>query len=275
MMRAMSFVEYRALPGVNWSSLKHLRRSPLHYRHAQLAPEKPITDAMALGSATHCAMLEPMQLPLTVAVWEGGRRAGKEWDSFCEANANRIILRIEDYQRAVDIGAAVRRHELAGAILSSGQAERVATWTDTATGLACRARIDWQPTAMSLLDLKTARSIDKHKFAGACWAYGYFHQLAHYRNGIAAQSGHAPEAIGVLLIAVESEPPHDVAVYQPDADTMAQAAKEVSDLLALLKTCKELDKWPGAHEREVEELRAPVYVLDDDFDFSVEEKEVA
>jgi len=59
----MNFAEYQAIQAVNFSSLKMMRESPLHYRHA-LTAIRAESPAMALGSAVHCAVLEPGRFAL-------------------------------------------------------------------------------------------------------------------------------------------------------------------------------------------------------------------
>lgn len=54
--------EYRTLPGLNFSGLKHLAVSPLRYWYHCVNPDRPAdepTPQMRFGSAVHCAVLEP------------------------------------------------------------------------------------------------------------------------------------------------------------------------------------------------------------------------
>ena len=51
---------------------------------------------------------------------------------------------------------AVRRHPLAGAVLlASGEPEVSFYWIDAATGVTCRARVDWLVPGKALIDVKT------------------------------------------------------------------------------------------------------------------------
>lgn len=54
--------DYYSLPGLSASGLKDLSISPLRYWHKWINPEREITppsDAMILGTALHCKVLEP------------------------------------------------------------------------------------------------------------------------------------------------------------------------------------------------------------------------
>lgn len=99
----MDFKTYRQLPAVNFSTLKVMGVSPLHYRHAVERPQSEPSDAMILGSATHKAVLEPDEFGEDFVVWTGpklpanfvtyeGRRTGPAWTAFQEAHAGTTIL---------------------------------------------------------------------------------------------------------------------------------------------------------------------------------------
>jgi hypothetical protein len=232
---------------------------------------------MSLGRAVHVAVLEPEKLASEVAVTPDGTerrsKAGREaWQAFVEASAGKTIVSPEQYAEALAISAAVRGHKVAAEYLAEGRGEVSVVWTDSATGLACKARLDWL-RARSFCDLKTARSIDRHRFAGQAWSLGYFHQCAFYRRGLAGDAGMAIGQVRAVIIAVENTTPYDVAVYEPDEDTMDAADREVDALLARLAECRRTDLWPGGHP-DVETLRAPVYALDDDYDWEVSSREV-
>ena len=49
MQLSQHFETYAAVPAVNWSSLKELRKSALHYKHA-LEDSKKETPALLLGT---------------------------------------------------------------------------------------------------------------------------------------------------------------------------------------------------------------------------------
>lgn len=259
----MTFEEYRKTAGVNWSTLKHARRSMLHYKHQRDAvPPTDPTDAMRLGTACHVAMLEPHRLPLEIAVWEGGRRAGKEWEAFREMNARKTIVTAEQYATALAMGEAVRRHPVAGPILGNGgHAEESIAWVDRASGLPCKGRIDWRPARNVIVDLKTAREIGLRAFQSAAWSMGYFHQVAFYRRGLASILGDVErESVTTRIVAVENEAPYDVGVFELDPDGLALADEEIDELLARVAEAERTGKWPGQHE-EMRGLRCPAWAF--------------
>lgn len=242
----MTFSEYQAIDAVNFSTLKAGRISALHYRHAVTKPKED-TASMALGRASHCAVFEPDRFPLDYAVFDGDRRQGKAWEAFCAANGGRTILKRDEYQACLAIRDAVRGHAIAGPLLAPpGEAEKVLTWTDEATGLPCKGRLDWYRPGL-LCDLKTTTDISERRFAATVARMGYHGQAAFYRNGLMANGLEAPP---MRLIAVEQTAPHDVAVYTLDDDALYAGEQDVAELLRMVAAGRFSGKWPGQYQDE-------------------------
>jgi exodeoxyribonuclease VIII len=230
-------VDYSAATGLNWSSLKHLARSPLHYRWAK-DHETPETDAMIVGRAIHTACLEPMQFLRRYALWEGGVRRGSAWEEFAEANAGKTILREQDYARVEAIGKAVRGHEAASAVLAGCEYERAILWTRN--GRACKARLDAIKPG-TVADLKS--TADLSRFAGAVARYLYHGQLAWYREAAISLGMDPPKCI---MIAVETREPYDVGVFCASDAMLAEGDALIDRLLSVLADCEASGSWPGA-----------------------------
>ena len=253
----MNFDLYCGLNGVNFSTLKRVAKSPLDYYYG-LTHERPDTAPMSIGRAVHVAVLEPDTLPLRYAVWDGYRR-GKDWTQFQEANEGREILTATEYARCLAIRDSVRSHPVAGPLLAKGESEVTVQWTDEETGLSCKARLD-HLCGDALTDLKTTTDIGHRAFARTCARYEYHAQMAHYQNGLLA-TGHDPAP--VRIVAVESEPPHDVAVYLVDEDALYAGADKVAKWLRIVAECQESGLWPGQYPEQVT-LDLPPWAFDDD-----------
>lgn len=260
--------EYDRTPGERWSKLRHMRRSPLHYKHAIAQPDVT-TDAFKIGGACHCALLEPEHFAARYTVYSESKTTGKgartSWQEFQRANAHRIILSQDEWDRALAIAAAVRAHPAAAELLARGRAEVPLTWTDARTGIRCKARLDWGTAKHQLVEVKSTANLDAHAFANIAWKYSYFHQVHYYARGLAAQLGRNPEQIETFVIAVESAPPHDVVVYCPEDSALEAAQEEVEQILTQLALCLERDHWPGRAEQQ-QILSAPRYVVDSEED---------
>ena len=86
--------EYHKGPGLSSSDLKLLARSPLHYKTAKaFHPEE--TNAMRLGTAVHCAILEPDRIDVEYVLAPEGidrrTKAGKAQWAELEATGKTIL----------------------------------------------------------------------------------------------------------------------------------------------------------------------------------------
>ena len=257
--------DYYSDPRVNWSTLKALRDSPAHYRRQLVNPMKQ-TPAMALGRATHTLVFEPQKFEAEYIIWDGGDRRGKAWLDFKAEHEGKTIFKPAEIDVAVEIADAVRRHPLVQPYLVDGVFEEPVYWTDPDTGLECKAKPDWvQPKRRVLVDLKTTQSTHGRRFGAQAARLGYHLQCAMYAMGVEADLGWKPDE--VCIIAVESEAPYDVAIFEIDSETLMIAEVEVKELMMQLLACRRANSWPGRYiEKQALQLPAWVYGSDDEDD---------
>ncbi len=267
--------QYDAHPGVRWSNLSHLRKSPAHYLHT-LTNKRKDTSALNTGSALHTLVFEPEtyaeRFTTYTASKSKGEGARKAWEAFqTEAKGRGLtILDADEEARAQGCATAIRTKARAYIAPSKGRAEIPITWTDPETGLLCKARLDWLTIDRLLIDLKSTRSTEEHAFANQAWKLGYFHQQIFYSMGVATATGCALDEVPFLFVAVESEPPYDVAMFEPCEETRYAALEDVRKLLAQLAECQRRQMWPGRYDGP-RMLKAPAYVLmSDDDEWNVE-----
>jgi PDDEXK-like uncharacterized protein DUF3799 len=242
----MDFETYKKLPGVNWSSLKALRVSPKQYEHER-RNEREDANYFRIGRAMHAFILEPDTFQHRYVCYLG-RRAGKIWDAFEEANADKTILNESEWTRALGMATAITTHPIAAGYLLDGLCETVVAWDDAESGLRLKGRVDY--CGLHLVDLKSAASIQPRLFATAAARLGYIAQLAYYSDGLAASGIDVdPEPV---LIAVESSAPYDVIVYRVPEHVVELGRTEYRRLLSLLAECMDKGEWPGrAPDREI------------------------
>jgi hypothetical protein len=256
-------MSYYKSSAVNWSSLKHMAESPLVYRH-RLENERTDTAALALGRVTHTLVFEPGKFDSTYAIWTEGDRKGKAYAEFVAANEGKTIFKPKDIETATAMAEAVRNHPLVRPYLVGGLYEHAIYWTDPETKIACKARPDWLlPAQRTLLDLKSTKSIDARRFGNDAARYSYYAQLGHYDNGVIHALGWVPKRR--LIVAVEKDPPHDVAVFELSNDDIFAGKEEVRALLARLKECRATGHWPGRYETE-QALQLPGWLFYDEED---------
>lgn len=277
---AVTFEDYRKIRATNWSSLKHLRESPLRFRFMQDAPDED-NAARAVGRAGHCALFEPESFKRLFFVLPEGApdrptdrmRNAKDpsrssiervkwWDEFERESAGRTMLTDEQWHQATGIAEAVRSHPMVAPYLEDGIFERAITWTDPQSGEPCKARIDWWARKKrALLDLKSSTSIDAHLFGRVASRLGYYCQKAHYYNGMI--HGARERVDEVAIIVVEAKKPHDVAWFTVDDAALHAGQEEVAGLIRRLQECRRTSTWPGRYT-EKQSLLLPQYIYGDE-----------
>lgn len=253
---------YRALDGVNISTLKRMAVSPKQYVW-DLANPPAASNVMDGGNAKHILALQPERARDLIAVYPGSRRAGKEWDRFQEENAGKIIRKADEYAEDGTAAEAVRTHSIVSQYLEAGEAEKVLTWTDKETGLKCKARADWISTSQpAILDLKFTADIDARRFGWTAARLGYHLQAAFYVAGAAA-NGLGP--LPFVIAAVQADQPHDVALFLVDEDAMWAGEQECRRLLRMVAECRASGQWPGRYQGE-QVLRLPSWAFGEETD---------
>jgi hypothetical protein len=251
---------YRAADGVNFSRLKLFRRAAAHARHDQLHPPDQ-TAAMALGSATHAAILEPESFELGycrgIKVDKRTTVGKAAWAEFVVENASRAILDPDDWDSCIAMRDAAWAHPLISEILKGpGMNEVVAIWDDPETGLRCKARMDrisaWDGWTWAW-DVKTTRDASPRGFRAAIANYDMHCQAAHYLNGLTALAD-IPRRCG--LIAIEKEAPHCPAIHEICGDDLDQGRYEVSQWMLAYKHAQSSGVWAG-YPAEIHEGQLP------------------
>lgn len=263
---SLPFQEYLRLPGLSASAIKKIMRSPLAYKWSLDHPDTASTPAMALGTAAHTAILEPHRFADQYAIWDGDRR-GKAWTDFKEAQAAKSIITASEYADVMGMRDALQGYEPAARYLQNGIAEVTIQWIDRATGRPFKGRIDWLTVVdgrVVLVDLKSTRSTNPRKFGADAYKLGYHIQFALYVDGWFHLTGDTPL---FKVLAAESKPPYEPAVFDVTEDVLAQGHEEYMSLLAMLKACEDTNTWPPALQEE-QELTLPVWASTSDDDLS-------
>lgn len=263
----MSREEYDRSPRANWSRLKVLAKSPAHFRHAQMATAQVDTDSMKFGRAAHLAVLEPERFRAECAIWDGGRRAGKEWEAFRAKNEGLELLKDEDYQRCMALQSSVRNHPVAGPYLQNGKHEVSVFWTHETPSILgvdgfstdCKSRLDFIADG-ALVDLKTTKDASLEGFARESWRYRYHAQAAFYSDAYFAATG---RRLPYVIVAVENFEPYVVQVFDVPESVLKVGRDEYQDLLARLHLCRTTSSWPGYSVTKAE-LELPHWVTRED-----------
>lgn len=241
--------DYDAIEAVNISSLLWMAKSAKHY----LAQPRKSTKPLSLGTAAHCATLEPDRFERDFAAWDRrtasgnlAPRNGQYWDAFKAVHSGQTIITETEWFEALAISKAIHEDPLCADVLRYGDPEVAIVWIHERTGMLCKGRIDWLDLAnLVLADLKTAADITHDVFMVRCAKYHYHTRMAWYGDGLCNVLGIDSEKLETLLLAVESSYPNDCAVYEMPQEVLQCGRDEYEELMTRLQLAKDFDRWPG------------------------------
>lgn len=246
---------------ISASGLKLFARSPAHYYAAYLDPnrvERQPTAAMKLGTATHCAILEPERFSAEYVAMPDGldRRtmAGKQ--AYADLLASGAeILASDDMALVMNMACAFRDNTISRALFDRPHSVEQSIYA-TVNGVSCKCRPDFITNDYRLVvDVKTAKDASPEGFGRSAWSLGYHLQAAFYRRVISAATGTTPDFI---FGCVESERPHLVAYYTVPQYLLDYADSLIDTLLERYSECLASGIWPGyVSEIEMQELTVP------------------
>jgi exodeoxyribonuclease VIII len=247
--RGVPMAAYLAHEALSQSTLSEFRRSPLHARYRMLQPRED-TAALILGEATHYAILEPDKFNERYKVPPDVDRRTKDgkatWQAFIDDNPRSVALSRDEYDRAQAMVSAIETHAEARRFLyGQGQNEITVLWTDERTKIDCKARPD-RITFVDgwtwCVDVKTCRDAGQDGFSRAVYQFGYFRKAAWYLDALDAIK---PMPRRFLFVAVESEAPHGIALYELSDGAIKQGQDENRAALDRYAECVSTGIWPG------------------------------
>lgn len=224
---------------VSFSHLKHMARSPAHYRCAVEQPREP-TRAMRVGTVVHRLVLGERPGHL-VKRFEGEARRGKEWLAFVEANPGAELVTAPEWAEAEDIAAAVMSDPVATALLQGTATEAALEWEDAGTECGTSG-VDFIGRGL-LGDLKITTNVEPEKWQRHALNMLWHAQVVWYRNG--ARANGRDVSRGLFLLGVENTPPFVVTALELSEPVIELAEKTIALWLEKLRVCEENDFWPG------------------------------
>ncbi len=247
---------YDAVQAVNWSTLKHLGKSPAHYLHNLTSSSTDDTDAKQRGRVLHLAIFEPERYRHEVVVWHE-KRQGKAYDLFVEANSGKEIITPRMRDNVDACAKAVRSSPQASKYVTKGRAEQTVLWKYTEPKVAdlpnfsmqCKSMLDFVTDSGVIADLKSTRDASPTGFAREVLRYEHHVQAAFYVDAYHAATG---RRLPFVFIAVEAAAPQVVQVYRVPDDIIELGRERYMQLLAQLNVCREDSRWHGYAETEME-----------------------
>jgi hypothetical protein len=241
--------EYHALDAIGSADLRHLARSPAHFRAGREADRK-VTPAMAFGTDVHTLVLEPSVAEAWVIESIDRRtKAGKARADEAAAAGVRIVDP-EDYDVMRRMRDSIQAHPAARRLLDGAIVETPVTWECETTGIRCKALPDARKGRICV-DLKTTEDASPAGFPRAVASYSLHMQAAHYLD--------APIGFeAFVFVAVEKAAPYAVGVYVLDAISIENAKHRRLALLDLYAECLRSGRWP-AYADTIETISLPAW----------------
>jgi hypothetical protein len=177
-------------------------------------------------------------------------------DEIARLYGGKTILSAEQMTAIQSIQVNISKHAGAARRLANGASEMSGFWVDSETGVQCKIRPDWLAMdeageIVAILDVKTTKDSSIGGFGKSVANLGYDVQAAYYTDGLREIIG---KEVPFLFLAVESDSPHNVALYRADPEMLEVGRKKYRAGLMLMKWCQESGQWPGYQPGGEEEL---------------------
>lgn len=221
---------------VSSSGLKQILRSPAHFQRYLNRKEESLPH-LDLGTAVHCAILEPERFRREYISLPVGKI-----DIFHEADLQLIqgekqVRFLTENQMAVVEGIVEQLERKPGIrhLMQTGQAEKSLFWQDPDTGIRCKIRPDMLVLPDVMLELKTTFDPSLAVFQRTCQMQMYHLAAVMYREGVAQVTGCRPL---YLFVVASRFPPYSVETFVPDSSLLDKGEGLFREALYKLKAEK-------------------------------------
>lgn len=249
----MPAAEYHAAEALGSSTIRALLSSTPAHALYKLQNSEP-SEAMALGTAVHCAVLTPALYKAEIAVAPKCDRRTKDgkdlYARFLESVGDRTVISAEQQVVVESISTEIRDCRTASALLDRCQQRELSLFH--LDKYATKARLDAYGRGI-VLDIKTTRDASRAAFERSISQYGYGIQAAHYRR---VMEGVGLPFTDFIFIVVETEPPYGVAVYAMEEEVIALYEPQVEQAISDWTVCQETQSF-RAYPDEIQKVGVP------------------
>jgi exodeoxyribonuclease VIII len=235
----LSNEDYHRADGISKSGLDLILRSPAHYRFAE---KREATRAMEIGTALHCAILEPERFASEYMLLRNctDRRASEYKEAVKVWGTERVLTGTEA-DKVAGMQESVRSNPHLSMLAEPGRCELSVFATDPETGVLIKCRFDKLTDGGVAIDLKKTQDI--RDFGKSVANYGYHMQEAFYRDVWEWATGE--RLAGFVFAAVEEQMPHASAPLTLDAEALDIGRMLYRKALNEYAECLNDDEWPG------------------------------
>ncbi len=238
---------------ISRTMLWHFRESPRTYfkRYVERDPkwqDEP-TAAMQWGDVFHDLVLQTNDITSRVAVIpeevlnDQGHRKGKNWLTWKAENEGKLLLKDEEFYDYAQMWESIQSCETARELLFDGDAaenELGLHWTDSATGLLLRSRLDRVIPGECITDLKTINDASLRNINNEIKARGYDLQAGTYQWGWEETTG---QTLPFYFVFVQKSKPYTVVVVRMKDSWTDKGRTMTDETLNDIKRCHETGDW--------------------------------
>lgn len=237
------------------------------------------TEAFDFGHAAHLLVLGAGP-PLAVVDADDWRTKAARAERKGAYQTGAVPILRADYEIVQAMAAAIKAHPIARALFNpdAGKPEQSLFWVDQASGVWCRARLDWLPNytvlppqdgrtrqdfnRLIIPDYKTCRSADPDALSRDIYNFGYHQQAAWYLDAVKATcpaGAHPDFQPAFIFVCQEKTPPYLVTVAEVDQLALRVGQELNRQAIDLYAECVASGNWPG-YSDDVELIGLPAWV---------------
>jgi len=186
----LSDTVYRAANGLANSDALMIENNPSNFAWSKIAPRNSAKSKTTdIGTALHCAILEPEKYKEHIVVSEFKGRTAKGFELEQKKNKDKVVLTKDEYDQVNLMAKSVLSHPSAKAVLDlKGDCESSVFVDDIETGarLKCRPDKDAVQSAGVVIDVKTTANIDDWRsdkeWVNPLYKFNYGHGATYYMD---------------------------------------------------------------------------------------------
>lgn len=237
--------EYQSIDALNYSGIKMILKSPLHYKQMREGIQKD-SKALRIGTMVHQAVLEPdvFKLYKPKPIVDRRTKEGRElMDYFYKTlKEDEVVCDSDEYDFALNLA-----DKISIALEEKGikfkQTEVTVQAVCGITGVNLKCCIDAIGEDDVIYDIKTTEDGSPNGFFKTVMSYKYYIQSYLYKM--------MNNSNRFVYIAIEKEPPFAVSFYELGEQFDEKARVEVYKAIDIYKECKSKDIWPGYSQETI------------------------
>ncbi len=249
-VQAMSNLQYHAdREYLSSSSLKLLLKSPEEFYKKFILKEgaNEEKDAFSEGSFVHALILEPHTITAAFGIFNGIRKAGKEWEAFKAENVGKTLLSAPQVIRCQKLAERYVAMPVAVALVAGGFAEHALT--GAILDVKVKMRADYINVDKGYIaDVKTTSlPSDIDLFRGASYQYGYDLSAALYCDIAYQNFGKLFDFYFIVL----SKNDGGCHVYKASSKLLSEGASKMMQSIVLYKKCGASGIWKSEQPKAI------------------------